>query len=235
MRLRRVNLSIISINLTILFIFLFFPPTLLFLYRNLKRHKLNRVDPAAYYPVYKDKTYSKELWEEFKKIDQYRYKSYVGWKYKPISLKYINIKGVYSNRLSSGESLNNSTWFFGGSTMFGSGAKDYGTIPSIYNLKTNNLVFNFGVGGWDSSQSLIQLIHALGDGFSPKRVVFYDGVNDIENGCRSDLKEVPSHGRENTISTAIRYKRNFSFQLKNFVLEPYNTLLRKVKKNGFDH
>ena len=83
-------------------------------------------------------------------------------------------------------------WFFGGSTMWGTGASDSQTIPSHFNSLTNMSVYNFGQGGWNSRQSLNQLINAIGDNNNPSVVIFYDGVNDIQQ-CRSEIKILPAH------------------------------------------
>ena len=56
-------------------------------------------------------------------------------------LKTSKFKG-YRNRLSDGESIVNSTWFFGGSTIWGFANPKSGTIPSIFHKKTNQPVFN---------------------------------------------------------------------------------------------
>ena len=92
---------------------------------------------------------------------------------------------------------------FGGSTLWVTGASDSQTIPSHFNSLTNTPVYNFGESGWNSRQSLNQLINAIGDGRNPSVVIFYDGVNDIINQCRSDLKLVPSHSRERKIQNVM--------------------------------
>ena len=77
--------------------------------------------------------------------------------------------------------FDDSTWFFGGSTMAGSGVDDLNTIPSLYSKLTNENVINFGVPGWNSRQSLNLLINLLSAGYKPSKVIFYDGINEIYN------------------------------------------------------
>jgi len=69
---------------------------------------------------------------------------------------------------------------FGGSTMWGSGAPDAHTIPSILQslLGENYDVYNFGEKGYVSTQELNYLLLLLAHDRKPDLVIFYDGVND---------------------------------------------------------
>ena len=91
------------------------------------------------------------------------YRSFIGWRREKVNFKYTKILGPYNARKSKGESINNSVWFFGGSTMWGTGSSDNHTIPSHFNSLTNIPVYNFGETGWNSRQSLNQLINVIGD------------------------------------------------------------------------
>ena len=110
----------------------------------------------------------------------------------------MTIQGKYNTRKSLNENLKNSNWFFGGSTIFGIGAVDNETIPSNYAYITNEEVMNFGREDWASRQSLNKLINLIGDGLKPKRIIFYDAVNDIRHQCSNLTKNerIPFHGRE---------------------------------------
>jgi hypothetical protein len=73
---------------------------------------------------------------------------------------------------------------FGGSTMLGVGAPDWGTIPAYLSLECKNRglrheVVNYASCWWTSSQSLAQLIVLLREEKRPKCVVFYDGINEV--------------------------------------------------------
>ncbi len=76
---------------------------------------------------------------------------------------------------------------FGGSTMFGWGARDEFTIPSIVaRLAAHHVpgarvrVTNHGRDGYVTNQEVIQLEERLKAGERPHVVVFYDGINDVE-------------------------------------------------------
>ena len=186
-------------------------------------------DIRANYPTYPNKKFSRELLGEFSKLPT-DYKSYLGWRRRKVDFQYTNIAGPYNARNSSGGSLRNSVWFFGGSTIWGTGASDNQTIPSHFNSITQKSVYNFGESGWQSRQSLNQLINAIGDNHKPSIVVFYDGVNDVYNQCRSENKSIPSHSREAKIKELIKGKA-ISERIIGFLLSPYAALARKLNFN----
>ena len=75
-------------------------------------------------------------------------------------------------------------FLFGGSTMWGQGARDEHTIASelAKQLAAEGVVadvFNCGQLGYVSTQELIMLERELQRGNVPDLVVFYDGVNDV--------------------------------------------------------
>ena len=153
--------------------------------------------------------------------------------------KHVNISGIYNSRTSLGQQIENSIWFFGGSTMWGTGVSDKGTIPSNYHIISKNSVFNFGVGGYNSRHSLNQLITVLGDDYKPSDVVFYDGYNEILGGCRRENKFIPTHSREKRINDALlNNKKGFFSMTKTYFLkiaeilvEPFTLLTAEDKKS----
>lgn len=100
------------------------------------------------------------------------YKSFISWRRKLYVSKYTNIKGQYQNRISTNEGIDNSVWFFGGSTVWGTGVSDDNTIPSFFAKISGERVSNFGETGWSTRQSLNQLINLIGDGKNPKAIIF---------------------------------------------------------------
>jgi len=153
------------------------------------------INPA--YPSIEEKEKAKQLSNDEEKGISYL--SFIGWRRNPFEGTQKNVIPPYNNRLSILSSPTDSTWFFGGSTMWGTGAIDEETIPSWYAKKTQSLVFNLGESAWVSRQSLNQLVNLLGDGHKPKNIIFYSGVNDILHGCRSENQSVPSHSQEQFI------------------------------------
>ena len=74
--------------------------------------------------------------------------------------------------------------FFGGSTMWGEGARDVYTIPGhiarlLGDQNSPQQVLNFGQTGYVSTQDLILFQLQLGQDEAPDIAVFYQGFNDI--------------------------------------------------------
>lgn len=75
-------------------------------------------------------------------------------------------------------------FIFGGSTVFGTNAKNEETIPSLISQTLNAEnpeyeITNYGVSAYNSSQELAYLLLQLKQNNIPDVVVFYDGVNDL--------------------------------------------------------
>ena len=222
-------LKVLSINLVVLGTFLVSPALLYGSYKAVKSKLTQSVnsntDQRALYPTYSNKDFSIELLNEFSKIPT-MYRSFIGWRREKANFKYTKILGSYNARKSKGEAINNSVWFFGGSTMWGTGSSDNQTIPSHFNSLTKLPVYNFGETSWTSRQSLNQLINAIGDKNNPSIAIFYDGVNDVLHQCRSAIKLLPSHSREIQIQNALK-PLPMEERILNFILSPYIAIARK--------
>lgn len=234
--------NLIALNALIYVSLLFLPPILFYIYKSIKlasqpaspSHNLN-IHPA--YPTEQDRLYQKAMEKDAENIKtKLLFRSFIGWRRSPYQSEYSNVSGPYKNRHSYRSSPVNSTWFFGGSTMWGTGASDLQTIPSWY-AKTKKVdVYNLGETAWTSRQSLNQLINLLGDGYVPKRIIFYDGVNDIIHGCRAELTEVPSHTQEPLIRDRLRpfselaksHLSNDFNQVAEFIAAPYKAVAGKL-------
>ena len=122
------------------------------------------------------------------------YEPYIGWKNKAFNGKTITIDNnedrVHEN--VGGDKINKSVYFFGGSTMWGVGAPDNGTIPALFNSISGMPSYNKGEIGFNSRQSIARLVNLLGGGEKIDIIIFYDGVNDVAASCMADL-EVGEH------------------------------------------
>ncbi len=74
-------------------------------------------------------------------------------------------------------------FFFGGSTMFGSGVSDNQTIPSYFRHMLGNRgtanVYNFGNPWYFSKQESVKFANLLMEGMIPDVAIFMDGLNDV--------------------------------------------------------
>ena len=78
---------------------------------------------------------------------------------------------------------------FGGSTMWGMGARDEGTIPAVLQRRLRAaghrvILVNQGQSGYIVTQELIMLQQLLKHEGPPDVAIFYDGVNDVSRPRR---------------------------------------------------
>ena len=235
--------KLISINIIFLIIFLSTPSLILSAYSKFKNSSAKYELKRASYPAFNDPIVAKRIREEQSLVKSI-YNPFTAFLPKSIKGNYVNIEGKYSSRKSYNDILEDSTWFFGGSTIFGLDSEDNHTIPSKFAKLTNSGVKNFGVVDWNSRQSLNHLISIIGDGNNPKRIVFYDGVNDVLHGCKEFAHSIPTHSMTKYISDSISKEWDVIYFLKNkysqitqTLLKPYvlltNKLLPKVNKETF--
>ena len=153
--------------------------------------------------------YAKEEWvkdyySEFSASNTAAWEPYVYWKRKPFSGKYINIddKGIRKTSFNphpfSADKTETKIFFFGGSTMWGSGVRDKFTIPSLTGAALSKqghfvMITNFGESGFVFSQELIRLLNELRRGNIPDIAIFYDGANDIYSSLQSGIAGIPQN------------------------------------------
>ena len=80
------------------------------------------------------------------------------------------------------------TWFFGGSTTWGTGVRDAYTLPSVFSASTGVKSKNFGETGYIARQSLARLTNELITKDTSNRkimAIFYNGINDVANRCQT--------------------------------------------------
>ncbi len=119
------------------------------------------------------------------------FQSFLGWR---------NTPRLTVNDKTSGD---RKVYFFGGSTMFGLGAPDSHTLPSLFAAATGMPSENHGEIGYTSHQGLVLLLQLLQSGHRPALVIFYDGVNDVAIKCEQGMTP-ESHGEEREIRALLR-------------------------------
>ncbi len=122
-------------------------------------------------------------------VNSLQYAPWMGFREKARSGKYVNVSPEgfrYSfNKNASLKDNGLNIYVFGGSSTFGTGVDDTSTIPAQmqkffgekYPGKKIN-VFNFGVGGYYSSQEFEWLATLARHGHVPDIAVFIDGYNE---------------------------------------------------------
>lgn len=162
-----------------------------------KAHKVIDID------AYEDKEWAADYFDEFIESSQTEYYPYLGYRRLP------HYKGSYVNldnnsvrttlnpcSLSSLETIK--IFMLGGSTVWGTGAREEGTIPSQLSRELCEdgygvEVFNFGESGYTSFHTLIRLQLELRKGNIPDIVVCYDGINDVFSSDQNGVAGLPQN------------------------------------------
>lgn len=133
------------------------------------------------------------------------YTPYLGWAREPFAGEHITI-GEDGDRLHAplpDQPANQPTvYIFGGSTVWGTGATDNETLPAHYQSIAQVPTVNKGETAFVSRQSLIAFNNLLAAGTPIDGVIFYDGVNDVQYGCRAELA-VNDHARTQVFAERI--------------------------------
>lgn len=138
-------------------------------------------------PYYASKDWTDQYWYEARTSLRYRYEPYVLWRHLPFSGEMVNFDDD-GLRLTPGANCVDGAfriYMFGGSTMLGWGAPDWGTIPAYLQegLERHSdlpvCVVNYAEDGYVSTQAVLEFMLQLHTGNLPDAVVFYDGVNDV--------------------------------------------------------
>jgi lysophospholipase L1-like esterase len=181
------------------------------------RRALNLNEVRAGLPYYQQTAWGAAHWREIDAIPN-EYAPFVVWEQAPFDGQTVTMRAD-GTRLTPGADCTAgafTVFMFGGSTMWGMGAPDAGTIPAYVQRALAGArdepvcVVNFGVPGYVSTQGVIRLITELQQGNVPDVVIFYDGVNDvlatIQNngaGAHQNLSEVAAAFEPNTLPRAL--------------------------------
>ena len=155
--------------------------------------------------VYQDKIWAEKYWEEFDQSFDAIYSPYSGYRRKPnyqghhINLDQHSIRKTINPCADADPKVKNITIFmFGGSTTWGTGARDQGTIPSFLSQDLCNSdlqveITNFAESGYNSTQGMIRLFMELRKNHIPDIVIFYDGINDMHASIRNKKAGLPQN------------------------------------------
>jgi hypothetical protein len=147
------------------------------------------VTRARYFelPYYREQEWTESYWREAIVAEVYQYQAYTVWRHKPFAGSQVNIspEGIRDTPGAVCTDGAYTVYTFGGSSMWGWGSPDWGTIAAYLQSGLEPLiegpvcVVNLGEDAYVSTQSLVTLILELQRGSVPDLVLFYDGVNDV--------------------------------------------------------
>jgi lysophospholipase L1-like esterase len=175
-------LKLVAINALVLFVLFnlvyWALPIVEFVKSSVRHHQI--VDnPHARLPNYTNVSWAAQHYRELHQLKS-TFKSFIGSQLEPFDGETIKVVGPYGQRRTTGNHSSGAiVYFFGGSTMWGFGSNDEGTIPSQFAALTGMHSENFGQSGHTAHQNLLRLIQLLQEGHRPDLVVFYNGGNDV--------------------------------------------------------
>jgi lysophospholipase L1-like esterase len=154
----------------------------------------------------RDTVWLKEFVDEFCRSYHAHWTSYVYYRRDPFVGKHITVdsNGIRSTvqpdvRAPAGTRPAR-IFLFGGSTMWGTGSRDGGTIPSALARLIGGAgearpveVVNMGESGYVSTQSVLKLALELRRGNVPDLVIMYDGVNDVFSAFQNQEPGLPQN------------------------------------------
>ena len=169
-------------------------------------------DPREKSSYYLGKTWAPQYWREFESSRQMQYLSYVVWRRAPFTGATINIDDAGVRRTPGAvcEAGSYKVFAFGGSTMWGTGSPDWGTIPAYLQAALAKrerrpvCVVNFGESAYVSTQSVIMLLTRLHAGDVPDLAIFYDGPGDVYAAYQSG--RTTAHENAETIARIFEHR-----------------------------
>lgn len=142
---------------------------------------------------YRDQPWAEKYFTEMHRRET-EYQAYYGWSLKEYHGEYVNIdsRGLRKtyNPVFASPPPPDTLFVFGGSTIWGGGARDDFSIPSalsrLLNERGHRLhVVNYGTTGYVFTQEVMRLMKDLWDGRRPDYVIFYDGTNEVYSAYQS--------------------------------------------------
>lgn len=140
----------------------------------------------------------REYWREIEAADNLTYHQYVLWRRLPYDGKFVSIdqEGIRRTLHTHCDDRTFTVWMFGDSAMWGAGAPDEATIPSLMASdyeKAGKLacIVNYAEKGWSNTQEMVALIEQLKHtARKPDIVLFYDGGSDAFGAYQSGRADV---------------------------------------------
>jgi lysophospholipase L1-like esterase len=178
------------------------------------------IDDRVRADTYPDSAWVKEYFTEFHASSDVFWRPYVYWRRNPYRGRYVNVDRdglrvtppAAQPASQAGPPLK--VYMFGGSTLWGTGARDQFTIPArlARQLQDRGIaaeVTNFGESGYVSTQEIVQLLVLLQSGRVPDLAIFYDGVNDTFSALQQRRAGIPQNefnrAREFNLTQGTRY------------------------------
>lgn len=184
--------------------------------------------PVDGYPNPTDQSWFGPYWKEFNKSTYAAVESvsYSNWHRYPFAGKYINVdqtgRRATWNQDPKDAPRSIRVALFGGSTLWGTGARDEFTIASYISKMLAEkyphrfTVVNYGQDGYVSTQEVIALLREIQRDSIPDIVVFYDGYNEAFTAFQTGAAGFPMNEDNRTREFNILHptrSRDFYFEV----------------------
>ena len=162
----------------------------------LRRDSVEPASRSLY--VYEGQPWARALWEDYDRSKRFLYQAYTVWRRGPFKGETTTVDAQGLRRTEGSECAGNvyTVYMFGGSTLWGTGSPDWGTIPSFLARRFKEAgkpvcIRNYGESAWVTTQELVELVLELKRAErKPDLVVFYDGSNDVHAAWQSGARDV---------------------------------------------
>lgn len=170
----------------------------------LRVSRATTIDPRVKADAYASAPWVQDYFREFTASYVARWMPYTYWRRPAFRGRYINVDadGI---RVTPQSAVGQDSarppvtiFMFGGSALWGTGARDDFTIPAILGglLRKDRIpsrVVNFGESGHVSTQEVVALLLQLKQGHVPEVVIFYDGINDAYSAYQQHVAGLPQN------------------------------------------
>lgn len=183
-------------------------------------------------PAYSDHAKADRILSDQAKA-RFAYAPFVGWRHAPIELETLTVgaDGLRQHPRGPDKTPGARTLaVFGGSTVWGVGVDDAGTIPAIIERRAPGfLVSNFGEVGHTTRQNVAALINLINTGRAPAVVVFYSGYNDVWVHCRYSPDSLNDHMESTRLGRLVDGDRP-RLHLDRFFVQPALQAIRHLMR-----
>lgn len=198
---------------------------------NFAKSYFPKKDKRAELPSYQDHDKARRIYAD-QRISNSAYVPFNEWRQPKYASENLNIDAD-GYRLHTAGTTNaanaQALGFFGGSTVWGTGVDDNGTLPAQLDIITSQFtVTNYGERGYTSMQNLIDLMKLINQNKPPKTAIFFEGFNDIWVHCNEIVSpSLNGHLEERHIQSALNRaeKKNYIF---NNIIAPIMSLALEV-------
>lgn len=157
------------------------------------------LDARAHSAVYAGKAWARDYFRELAATHA-RYRPFLGWQRSDFpeaghTARYVHVEGGLrrtENPPPAPQPRPLEIDFFGGSTVWGVGSRDGGTLPSAFARLATEAGFpvhvtNYGEDGYVQWQEVLRLSELAAAGRAPDLAILYDGANDVFAHFQSPL------------------------------------------------